>query len=150
MGAADKALGLKSNLTSGSTDSNIWLHVPIGYAKTMYHPTISWNFETEPEPLPGLVRMEQAGVRFPTSEDVEVPPDATPGAANALWASTDGGVSFAQQTTGWPAPVAPDPADRGWDNPRIRCFSARTAGLRDGVVIFAMSQLFFRPTCAEE
>jgi choline dehydrogenase len=37
-------------LEAGSTDSNIWLHVPIGYAKTMYHPTISWNYATEPEP----------------------------------------------------------------------------------------------------
>jgi choline dehydrogenase len=37
-------------LEAGSRDRNIWLHIPIGYAKTMYHPTISWNFETEPEP----------------------------------------------------------------------------------------------------
>ncbi|MCU0888401.1 MAG: GMC family oxidoreductase N-terminal domain-containing protein [Rubritepida sp.] len=37
-------------LEAGSTDTNPWLHVPIGYAKTMYHPTISWNYQTEAEP----------------------------------------------------------------------------------------------------
>ncbi len=36
-------------LEAGARDRNPWLHVPIGYAKTMYHPTLSWNFETEPE-----------------------------------------------------------------------------------------------------
>ena len=39
------------------------------------------RFDTEPEPLPGLVRMKRAGVRFPGSEDVEVPLDAFPRAA---------------------------------------------------------------------
>ncbi|MBY0338104.1 MAG: FAD-dependent oxidoreductase [Acetobacteraceae bacterium] len=47
-------LAMETNLTvavleAGSRDRNPWLHIPIGYAKTMYHPTISWNFETEPE-----------------------------------------------------------------------------------------------------
>ncbi|TCZ65311.1 GMC family oxidoreductase [Roseicella aquatilis] len=37
-------------LEAGSRDRNPWLHVPIGYAKTMYHPTLSWNLVTEPEP----------------------------------------------------------------------------------------------------
>jgi choline dehydrogenase len=37
-------------LEAGSRDRNPWLHVPIGYAKTMYHPTISWNFATQAEP----------------------------------------------------------------------------------------------------
>jgi choline dehydrogenase len=37
-------------LEAGSKDRNPWLHVPIGYAKTMYHPTLSWNLMTEPEP----------------------------------------------------------------------------------------------------
>lgn len=36
-------------LEAGSRDRNPWLHVPIGYAKTMYHPTLSWNYGTEPE-----------------------------------------------------------------------------------------------------
>lgn len=37
-------------LEAGGRDNNPWLHIPVGYAKTMYHPTISWNFMTEPEP----------------------------------------------------------------------------------------------------
>lgn len=37
-------------LEAGGRDRNPWLHVPIGYAKTMYHPTLSWNLTTEPEP----------------------------------------------------------------------------------------------------
>ena len=36
-------------LEAGARDRNPWLHIPIGYARTMYHPTLSWNFETEPE-----------------------------------------------------------------------------------------------------
>ena len=27
-----------------------WIHVPIGYAKTMFHPVDNWRFKTEPEP----------------------------------------------------------------------------------------------------
>ncbi|MBO1073749.1 GMC family oxidoreductase [Roseomonas marmotae] len=37
-------------LEAGGKAMNPWLHVPIGYAKTMYHPTLSWNLMTEPEP----------------------------------------------------------------------------------------------------
>ncbi|EHL97924.1 putative alcohol dehydrogenase [Acetobacteraceae bacterium AT-5844] len=37
-------------LEAGGPARNPWLHVPIGYAKTMYHPTLSWNLSTEPEP----------------------------------------------------------------------------------------------------
>jgi choline dehydrogenase len=50
-GRLSEVAGLRVTVVeAGSTDSNIWLHVPIGYAKTMYHPTISWNYATEPEP----------------------------------------------------------------------------------------------------
>ncbi|RKK04799.1 choline dehydrogenase [Pseudoroseomonas wenyumeiae] len=37
-------------LEAGGRATNPWLHVPIGYAKTMYHPVLSWNLQTEPEP----------------------------------------------------------------------------------------------------
>ena len=36
-------------LEAGGRDRNPWLHIPIGYAKTMYHPTLSWNYQTEAE-----------------------------------------------------------------------------------------------------
>ena len=37
-------------LEAGPPDRYPWLHVPIGYAKTMQHPVLNWCFETEPEP----------------------------------------------------------------------------------------------------
>jgi choline dehydrogenase len=37
-------------LEAGPRDSYPWIHVPIGYAKTMFHPIVNWRFYTEPEP----------------------------------------------------------------------------------------------------
>ncbi|MFK7966784.1 MAG: GMC family oxidoreductase [Burkholderiaceae bacterium] len=37
-------------LEAGPADRYPWIHVPIGYAKTMFHPVYNWRFETEPEP----------------------------------------------------------------------------------------------------
>jgi choline dehydrogenase len=37
-------------LEAGPADTNPWIHIPIGYAKTMFHPTLNWRFKTEPEP----------------------------------------------------------------------------------------------------
>jgi choline dehydrogenase len=37
-------------LEAGPKDRNIWIHIPIGYAKTMFHPVYNWQFKTEPEP----------------------------------------------------------------------------------------------------
>ena len=37
-------------LEAGPPDRYPWIHVPIGYAKTMQHPVLNWCFETEPEP----------------------------------------------------------------------------------------------------
>jgi len=36
-------------LESGGPDTNRWIHVPIGFAKTMFNPEVNWMFETEPE-----------------------------------------------------------------------------------------------------
>lgn len=36
-------------LEAGGRDRNPWIHVPVGYYKTMYNPNTSWNYETEPE-----------------------------------------------------------------------------------------------------
>ncbi|HXX82984.1 MAG TPA: choline dehydrogenase [Casimicrobiaceae bacterium] len=38
-------------LEAGPTDAYPWIHIPIGYAKTMFHPRFNWRFYTEPEPL---------------------------------------------------------------------------------------------------
>ncbi len=37
-------------LEAGPRDDYLWIHIPIGYAKTMFHPVYNWRFETEPEP----------------------------------------------------------------------------------------------------
>ena len=37
-------------LEAGPPDTNPWIHVPIGYGKTMLHPVLNWGFWTEPEP----------------------------------------------------------------------------------------------------
>ncbi|POR41291.1 choline dehydrogenase [Methylobacterium sp. V23] len=37
-------------LEAGPRDSSPWIHLPIGYGKTMFHKTLNWGFHTEPEP----------------------------------------------------------------------------------------------------
>ena len=37
-------------LEAGPRDTYPWIHVPIGYAKTMFNPRVNWCFYTEPEP----------------------------------------------------------------------------------------------------
>ena len=37
-------------LEAGPEDRSPWIHIPIGYGKTMFHPVYNWGFYTEPEP----------------------------------------------------------------------------------------------------
>ncbi len=37
-------------LEAGPADRNPWIHIPIGYAKTMFNARVNWCFTTEPEP----------------------------------------------------------------------------------------------------
>ena len=37
-------------LEAGPEDRSIWIHIPIGYGKTMFHPVYNWGFHTDPEP----------------------------------------------------------------------------------------------------
>ncbi|MEO8346558.1 MAG: choline dehydrogenase [Betaproteobacteria bacterium] len=37
-------------LEAGPRDNYLWIHIPIGYGKTMFHPVYNWGFNTEPEP----------------------------------------------------------------------------------------------------
>jgi choline dehydrogenase len=37
-------------LEAGGKDSNFWIHVPLGYAKTFVNPKVNWMFDSEPEP----------------------------------------------------------------------------------------------------
>lgn len=37
-------------LEAGPSDWNPWIHVPVGYFKTMHNPATDWCYETEPDP----------------------------------------------------------------------------------------------------
>jgi choline dehydrogenase len=37
-------------LEAGPPDTYPWIHIPIGYAKTMFNPAVNWCFKTEPDP----------------------------------------------------------------------------------------------------
>ena len=37
-------------LEAGPADRYPWIHIPIGYAKTMFHPVYNWCFKTESDP----------------------------------------------------------------------------------------------------
>jgi choline dehydrogenase len=37
-------------LEAGPPDTNPWIHVPIGYGRTMHHPVLNWGFWTDPDP----------------------------------------------------------------------------------------------------
>tara|TARA_R110002020_G_scaffold36937_24_gene111518 strand:+ start:2412 stop:4013 length:1602 start_codon:yes stop_codon:yes gene_type:complete len=37
-------------IEAGGRDSNPWLHVPVGYFKTMHNPSVDWCYRTEPDP----------------------------------------------------------------------------------------------------
>ena len=37
-------------LEAGPPDRSPWIHLPIGYGKTMWDPRLNWRFETEPDP----------------------------------------------------------------------------------------------------
>ncbi len=37
-------------LEAGPVDRNPWIHIPVGYFKTMHNPTVDWCYRTEPDP----------------------------------------------------------------------------------------------------
>ena len=37
-------------LEAGGRDINPWIHVPVGYFKTMHNPSVDWCYRTEPDP----------------------------------------------------------------------------------------------------
>jgi choline dehydrogenase len=36
-------------LEAGQTDNSLWIHLPIGYGKTIVDPRLNWRYETEPD-----------------------------------------------------------------------------------------------------
>ncbi len=47
--SADSSLRV-ALLEAGPADRNLWIHLPIGYGKTMWNPALNWGFYTEPDP----------------------------------------------------------------------------------------------------
>ena len=37
-------------LEAGGRDTNPWIHIPVGYFKTMHNPKTDWCYTTEPDP----------------------------------------------------------------------------------------------------
>ena len=37
-------------LEAGGPDSNPWIHIPVGYFRTMHNPKLDWCYRTEPDP----------------------------------------------------------------------------------------------------
>lgn len=37
-------------LEAGGRDWNLWIHIPVGYFRTMYDKDLSWGYETDPDP----------------------------------------------------------------------------------------------------
>jgi choline dehydrogenase len=37
-------------LEAGPPDRNLWIHIPLGFAKTYINPQVNWKFETAPQP----------------------------------------------------------------------------------------------------
>src|ERR1700761_9496683 len=44
-------------LEAGGHDRHFWIHVPLGYGKTITDPRVNWCYETEPEPNPNRRRV---------------------------------------------------------------------------------------------
>lgn len=37
-------------LEAGGRDTNPWIHIPVGYFRTMHNPAVDWCYKTEPDP----------------------------------------------------------------------------------------------------
>ena len=36
-------------IEAGGKDTNPWIHIPVGYYKTMHNPEVDWCYKTEPD-----------------------------------------------------------------------------------------------------
>jgi len=47
-------------LEAGGKDNNPWIHIPVGYFKTMHNPNTDWCYRTEPDES-----MNNISIRYP-------------------------------------------------------------------------------------
>jgi len=38
-------------IEAGGKDSNPWIHIPLGFAKSLFNPNLNWRYQTQPEPF---------------------------------------------------------------------------------------------------
>ena len=47
-------------IEAGGKDNYPWIHIPVGYFKTMHNPSVDWCYKTEPD-----VSMNNRSIRYP-------------------------------------------------------------------------------------
>ena len=47
-------------IEAGGKDTNPWIHIPVGYFKTMHNPSVDWCYKTEPDET-----MNNRSIRYP-------------------------------------------------------------------------------------
>ena len=61
---ANRLSAISSNkillLEAGGKDTNPWIHIPVGYYKTMHNPKTDWCFKTEPDEM-----MNNRSINYP-------------------------------------------------------------------------------------
>jgi hypothetical protein len=53
-------------LEAGGKDTYPWIHIPVGYFKTMHNPKVDWCFKTEPDET-----MNNRSIRYPRGKTLE-------------------------------------------------------------------------------
>ncbi len=70
-------------IEAGGKDTNPWIHVPAGFYRNIYHPGITWQFETEPVPgldgTPRLMAARQSAGRLQLDQRPDLHPRPAPG-----------------------------------------------------------------------
>ena len=52
-------------IEAGGKDSYPWIHIPVGYYKTMHNPKTDWCFKTEPDET-----MENVSIPYPRGKNI--------------------------------------------------------------------------------
>ena len=54
-------------IEAGGKDNYPWIHIPVGYFKTMHNPNVDWCYNTEPDET-----MNNRSIRYPRGKTLEV------------------------------------------------------------------------------
>ena len=77
-------------LEAGGEDWNPWIHVPVGYFKTMHDPKLDWCYLTEPDPGATLEAAATAKAAMgAATNDRATSPGLAPEAGIEMWAMSE-------------------------------------------------------------